>query len=565
MVDSLLGLRHDVIVGCHNDDGNIRHLGTTGTHGGKCFVTRRIKERNLTSVFQRHVISTDVLRNTARFTGNHIRLTDIVEQRCLTMVYVTHHGYNRSTRFQIFLCILFFHDGLCHFRTYIFRLKAEFFSHQINGLGIQTLVNGHHDTDAHAGTDDLRNGYVHHIGQLVGCHKLCQLQYFAISHFLTFKLMHTVGSLFTFLLAVFGSFTLAFRCEACQSFFHLFSNIFLTDFLFDNRFLETILIFLAPLLLSGGISTLLMVAFLIAGSVVDIYFLLVDTNAFLFTTAFTVIFIPHLAVFTTDFFHDGFFHLTSLVKALFFLLFAFFTLFFLRLLFGASRLIQSSKVYLTDNVNFRNKLRFANCKDLLRAISRLCFFNWSFLFFFHLHVCCFIRMVFLFSHILSLRFFHRRFACFLFHGFLNRLYFRNFFSNLCLNLFRRHLFNFRLRLNWLYNRFWFLLFHFFFFLNHRFLTQIIQINLAYRFKLRTYIFGNYSFNFLHLFLHGFLRFIAFDSHRRFVAFFGLTFLQEALGLHFKILVCTEFFFQQLKLFIGNFRIRICLYDKTLFL
>ena len=80
MVDSFLRLRHHVIIGSDNNDNHVRHLCTTGTHSGKRLMTRSIEERNLTSVFQFHVVSTDVLRDTTGFTGNNVRLTDIVEQ-----------------------------------------------------------------------------------------------------------------------------------------------------------------------------------------------------------------------------------------------------------------------------------------------------------------------------------------------------------------------------------------------------------------------------------------------------------------------------------------------------
>ena len=42
VIDCLNSLRHDVIIGCNNDDGNIRYLGTSGTHGGKRLVSRGI-------------------------------------------------------------------------------------------------------------------------------------------------------------------------------------------------------------------------------------------------------------------------------------------------------------------------------------------------------------------------------------------------------------------------------------------------------------------------------------------------------------------------------------------
>ena len=83
MSDSLLGSWHHRVIGCDDDDGDIGSLGTTGTHGGKRLVTRSIKEGYLTTTLQCHTVSTDVLGNTTRLTGNHIGIADIVEQRGL--------------------------------------------------------------------------------------------------------------------------------------------------------------------------------------------------------------------------------------------------------------------------------------------------------------------------------------------------------------------------------------------------------------------------------------------------------------------------------------------------
>ena len=68
MSDSLLGGRHHGIVGSHNDDGDVGNLSTTGTHGGKCLVTRSVEEGDAASVFQFHVIGTNVLCDTACLT-----------------------------------------------------------------------------------------------------------------------------------------------------------------------------------------------------------------------------------------------------------------------------------------------------------------------------------------------------------------------------------------------------------------------------------------------------------------------------------------------------------------
>ena len=370
MIDSFLGLRHHVVVGSHNDDSNIRSFGTASTHSGKRFMSRSIKERNLAAVFQRYVVSTDVLCDTTGFTGNHICLTDIVEQRSLTMVYVTHYRYDRSAMFQILFGIFFLYDSLCHFRTYIFCFEAEFFRHQIDCLGIQTLVNGNHHTDAHTSSDDLRNRNVHHACQLVGCHEFRQLQYFAFRHFLVFQLLHTVGHHVTFFLTVFRSLILTFGGQASQSFLYLLCYILFTYLLFDNRLFEAVFILILTGLLV--IATLLTSTFraivsatLEIGRIVDVHFFLIDTDAFLLGIGIiAVLRIFCLIIITTDLFDNGLFHQLLLILTLFLLFFTFLPLFLFRFLLRTCRLVQRSEVYLSDDINLRYKLRLVYFKYL---------------------------------------------------------------------------------------------------------------------------------------------------------------------------------------------------------
>src|SRR3712207_7518680 len=74
MIDRFFGLRHHAVVCSHNDNSDIRHLGSTGTHGSKRFVSRSIEEGYTAPVFQLHIVSSDVLRDTSRFTRNYICL-----------------------------------------------------------------------------------------------------------------------------------------------------------------------------------------------------------------------------------------------------------------------------------------------------------------------------------------------------------------------------------------------------------------------------------------------------------------------------------------------------------
>ena len=64
-------------------------------------VTRSIQECYMTAVLERYVVCTDVLGDTASLTGDYVSLTDIVQQRSLTVVDMTHHRNNRRTWNQI--------------------------------------------------------------------------------------------------------------------------------------------------------------------------------------------------------------------------------------------------------------------------------------------------------------------------------------------------------------------------------------------------------------------------------------------------------------------------------
>ena len=184
MVDSLTRLRHHIIISSHDDDGNIRHFGTTSTHGGERLMSRGIEEGDTTAVVQLHIVGTDVLGDTTSLTSDHVTLADIVQKAGLTMVHMTHHRNDRSTWLQVFLFVGLFHDGLGNLCTDILRLEAELLCHQVDGLSIQTLVNTNHNTHTHASTDDLSHRHIHHVGKLIGSHELSKFQNFAFCQLL---------------------------------------------------------------------------------------------------------------------------------------------------------------------------------------------------------------------------------------------------------------------------------------------------------------------------------------------------------------------------------------------
>ena len=179
VVNGLHGLRHHGIVGCDYDDGQVGHLRTAGTHRRKRLVSRGIEECDSTTVVERDVIGTDVLGDTTGLTGDYIGLTDVVEKRSLTVVYVTHHGYDRRTLHEIlFLILLYCRINLLgNPGRYELDLIAELFCHQHERLGIESLVYGNHKSQAHTSSDDLYHRSIVHKGrEVIHSHELGYLE-----------------------------------------------------------------------------------------------------------------------------------------------------------------------------------------------------------------------------------------------------------------------------------------------------------------------------------------------------------------------------------------------------
>ncbi len=140
MVDGLHSLGHNIVVGGNYNYTKVGYFSTTGTHGGKCLMTRSVQEGDASSVGKFHIICPYMLGNASSLAGYNVCITDIIEQRCLTMVNVSHHRYNRRTVFKIFFRIFLLMNCLDNFSRHVFCLKPEFFSNNIYCFGIETLV-----------------------------------------------------------------------------------------------------------------------------------------------------------------------------------------------------------------------------------------------------------------------------------------------------------------------------------------------------------------------------------------------------------------------------------------
>ena len=93
----LLGGRHHGVVGRDDDDGDIGNLRTAGTHGRERLMSRSVEECNPSSVLKFDVVCADMLCDASGLSGDDVGVAYVVEQRGLTMVYVSHDSdYRRA-------------------------------------------------------------------------------------------------------------------------------------------------------------------------------------------------------------------------------------------------------------------------------------------------------------------------------------------------------------------------------------------------------------------------------------------------------------------------------------
>ncbi len=168
MVNSLLGLVFHPVICSNNQDNNICHLGTTGTHFSKGSMARSIEEYHV-ALAGTHIIGSNMLGNAAGLTQSHISFTNGVQDRCLAMVNMTHDCYNRrpGQRFTPNFLFLFFHlHDIDLFSNCLFHFITEICCYKSGGINIQDLVNRGHNPKLHEFCDNLVDLYRHPVGQV---------------------------------------------------------------------------------------------------------------------------------------------------------------------------------------------------------------------------------------------------------------------------------------------------------------------------------------------------------------------------------------------------------------
>ncbi len=236
MVDCFDRLRHHVVVGRHDDDGQVGYFRASGTHCGERLVARGVEEGYVASVGKLHVVCAYVLGDASGFACDHVGLADVVQKRCLAVVHVSHHRHDRRTRQEVFFRILHGGDCLRHVGAHVFGGESELFGHDVDGLSVKPLVDGHHHAEVHASGDDVVDRHVHKLREVVGRHEFRDFYDFALCGF-SFGILHfAVVHLFALLFAPFDALLGGLVGETGQGLFHLTLHVFAVDLLLHRTF-----------------------------------------------------------------------------------------------------------------------------------------------------------------------------------------------------------------------------------------------------------------------------------------------------------------------------------------
>ena len=73
-------LRHDAVIGGHNEHDDIGDLRAACAHGAERGVARRIEKGDALAIRQAHLIGADVLGDAAMFARDNVGLTECIKQ-----------------------------------------------------------------------------------------------------------------------------------------------------------------------------------------------------------------------------------------------------------------------------------------------------------------------------------------------------------------------------------------------------------------------------------------------------------------------------------------------------
>ena len=167
VVDGLLGLWLDAVIGRDHDHRQVRDLGAAGAHRRERLVARGVQERHRVPVVG-DLVGADVLGDPAGLAGGHLGLTDRVQQRRLAVVDVAHDRHDRRALDEVLVGVV--EDGLGDLLVLgvdDLDLFAELDREQLDRVVGQGLGERAHLAQRHQLLDDLRGRDVQVLGHVL--------------------------------------------------------------------------------------------------------------------------------------------------------------------------------------------------------------------------------------------------------------------------------------------------------------------------------------------------------------------------------------------------------------
>ncbi len=172
VLNGLDGLRHDAVVGADHQNDDVGDLRAARAHGGEGRVAGRVEEGHH-ALGGFHVVRADVLRDAAGFARRHLGAADVVEQRGLAVIDVSHHRHDRRPRqhlergIRLALQVVLDDVFLAQHRR-----VAHFLDHQHGGVLLDHLIDRRHHAHVHHDFDDFGGFDGHLLRQLAHGHGL---------------------------------------------------------------------------------------------------------------------------------------------------------------------------------------------------------------------------------------------------------------------------------------------------------------------------------------------------------------------------------------------------------
>ena len=165
--NGFVGLRHNAVVGGHDQHGDVGDAGAPGADGGEGFVSRRVQKGD-GAAFAGHLIGADVLGDAAGFLVHDGGLADVVQQAGFAVVDVTQDGDDRGACLQVFVPVL---AGAGVDGAGVGGVFRQPGAHPVGGGGdggdlmVDDLVHGDHNAVSHQLFDDINGRLVQEFGQ----------------------------------------------------------------------------------------------------------------------------------------------------------------------------------------------------------------------------------------------------------------------------------------------------------------------------------------------------------------------------------------------------------------